>query len=68
MTKYKVLKYFNWGGKLEIEPGQIILVEDMADGRTSQVTIEHYPEKSLLVATRAVQGMLSLEKFELYPY
>ncbi len=69
MPKYKVLKHFRWGD-LELDAGQFILIEKYelpgdhkADG-TSKVSVEHYPDKSTLVSTKAVEGMILLEKIE----
>jgi len=64
MTKYKVINYFQWG-KLKLNKNQVLCVEKK-DSQTSLVYIEHYPEKSQLVNTKAVESMIFLKKIEEY--
>jgi hypothetical protein len=62
MTKYKVINYFQWG-RLKLDKGQVILIEE-SDKNNSLVRLEHYPEKSQLVSSKAVTSMVSLNKIE----
>jgi len=62
--KYKVLKHFQWG-RLKLEKDQIILITE-SDNTNSLVSINHYPEKSQLINSKAIQGMISLKKIERY--
>lgn len=66
MQKYKALKHFRWGD-LELDAGQFILIEkyelpgDHKAGGPSKVSVEHYPDKSTLVSTKAVEEIVLLE-------
>lgn len=64
MTKYKVLKHFQWG-TLKLEKNQIILIE-AKDDKTSVVSVEHYPDKNQVVSSKAVESMIFLQKIERY--
>lgn len=63
MTKYKVIKYFQWGD-LKLDKGQIIHIESKNDG--SLVSVAHYPEKNQFVSTKAIESMIFLKKIEEY--
>ncbi len=71
MSKYKVLQYFQWG-KLQLDKGQILIIEphNAPDASFAQdaslVTVEHYPDKQQLVATRAIENQIKLKKIERY--
>ena len=69
MNTYKVLQYFQWGD-LKLEAGQTIVIQPHnPPGNTyaqdaSMVSVEHHPEKTQLVATRAIESMVSLKKIQ----
>ncbi|MBD3279366.1 MAG: hypothetical protein GF390_01500 [Candidatus Pacebacteria bacterium] len=62
--KYKVLQYFEWG-RLKLEKGQIIIIENNSDG-TATVSIKHYPDKSQTVSSQAVDSMVNLKRIKKY--
>lgn len=70
MQKYKVLEYFRWGD-LMLDKGQIVLVtthnpQDNNSFKLSLISVEHYPNKNQVVATKAVESMVSLQKIAKY--
>ena len=62
MKKYKILKNFMWG-TLSLEKGSNILIKEEDDG-LSTVSVEHYPDKSQLIGTKAVEGMTLLQRIK----
>lgn len=64
MRKYKILQYFQWG-RLKLEKGQHILIKEKK-GENSIVSIEHYPNKSQPIGSKAVESMISLNKIKEY--
>lgn len=68
MSVYKVRKQFTWG-KLNIEAGQTLLIEDLGPNEfgneTSNVTVQSSPEQTQLVSTKAVQSMVELQCIEI---
>ena len=62
MKKYQVLKYFQWG-KLSLEKGNNVFITKQ-DEKLSTVSVEHYPEKSQLIGTKAIEGMTLLQRIK----
>ncbi len=50
-------------GTLSLEKGSNILIKEEDDG-LSTVSVEHYPDKSQLIGTKAVEGMTLLQRIK----
>lgn len=67
MRKFKVLKDFTWG-ELILGMGDYIFVEDLpADNsgyEQSIVTKEYFPDRKQTISSRAVAGMMKMQRIE----
>ena len=62
MTKFKVITDFQWG-KLKLNKGQIISIEQKSDGSAVVLPMFH-SDLSQLISSKAVESMVFLKKIE----
>lgn len=63
MKKYKVIDYFQWG-KLSLEKGQVITVEDHPDWENSSIVTIYGTNKTQPVSKKAEETMVYFKKIK----